>query len=108
MVAKHIIFFTKMKFTKNEYITIGNYFIYAYSLSRREESWENKLSACLLACVSAGSKEHRLVTIFIRVDRRVIGVKESESSVSFLKFFFGSVFYTKDHFFYEKNVGDKG
>ena len=57
--------------------------VIGYSLSRREESWENKLSACLLACVSAGSKKHRLVTIFIRVDRRVIGVEESESGVSF-------------------------
>ena len=46
--------------------------------------------------------------LVIRVDRRVIGVKESESGVSFLKFFFGSIFYTKDHFFYEKNVGYKG
>ena len=29
-------------------------------LSRREESWGKKLSACLLACLSAGSKEHFL------------------------------------------------
>ena len=73
-----------------------------YSLSRREESWENKLSACLLACVSAGSKKHRLVTIFIRVDRRVIGVEEFESGVSFLKFFLDRFFTQRTTFFTKK------
>ncbi len=37
----------------------------------------NCLLACLLACVSAGSKN-------IRVDRRVIGVEEFKSNVSFI------------------------
>ena len=37
-----------------------------------------------------------------RVDRRVIEVEESESGVSFLKFFLDRFFYTKDHFFYGK------
>jgi hypothetical protein len=31
-----------------------------YSLSRREESCKHKLSDCLLDCVSAGSKKHRV------------------------------------------------
>ncbi len=37
----------------------------------------------------------------IRVDRRVIGVEELKSGVSFLKFFSGQFFYTKDHLFYK-------
>ncbi len=39
---------------------------------------------------------------FIRVDRRVTGVGELESDVSFLKFFSDQLFYTKDHFFTKK------
>jgi hypothetical protein len=35
---------------------------------------------------------------FIRVDRRVIGVEELESDVSFLKFFSNQFFYTKNNF----------
>ncbi len=44
----------------------------------------------------------------IRVDRRVIGVEELESDVSFYKIFFGSIFYTKDHTFYRINFFNKG
>jgi hypothetical protein len=40
--------------------------------------------------------------IFIRVDRKVIGVEELESDVSFSKFFLDRFFYTKDHFFTKK------
>jgi len=41
---------------------------------------------------------------FIRVDRRVIGVEEHESDVSFLKFFFSTTFLHKGTFFCEKNI----
>jgi hypothetical protein len=41
--------------------------------------------------------------VFIRVDRRVIGVEELESAVRFFKFFFDRFFYTKDYCFYKKN-----
>ena len=40
---------------------------------------------------------------FIRLHRRVIGVKELESGVSFSKKFFYRLFYTKDGFFCKKN-----
>jgi hypothetical protein len=38
----------------------------------------------------------------IKVDRRVIGVEELESGVSFLKIFSDQLFYTKDHFLQKK------
>jgi hypothetical protein len=44
-----------------------------FSLSRREESYKLKLFACLIACMSAGSKNHH---IFIKLDRRVTGGRE--------------------------------
>ena len=38
-----------------------------YSLSCREESWKNKLFACLLACTSTGSKNHFFKNIRISI-----------------------------------------
>ena len=58
---------------------------------------------CLIACLYVRRvKKHRLVTFFIRVDRRVIRVEESEYVVSFFKFLFGSIFLHKGPLFLRK------
>jgi len=55
------------------------------SLSRREESCKHKLSDCLLACLSAGSKEHcgNLRDSSTKTWTKVIKGGESEPEVSF-------------------------
>jgi hypothetical protein len=58
----------------------------------------NCLLACLLACMSAEGQKN------IRVDRRVIGVEELEYEVSFLKFFYGTIFFDNGPFFYKKII----
>jgi hypothetical protein len=67
--------------------------------------WKHKLSAWLLDCLFIRSsltgrrliwKQKRLLSI--NFDRRVIGVEEHESDVSFLYSFQESFFYTKDQF----------
>ena len=52
-------------------------------------------------CSPPGSKKHfrGQKKCFIKLDQRVTRVKEHESDASFLKFFGGSLFSTKDHFF---------
>jgi hypothetical protein len=57
-------------------------------------------------CVRTGQKN--ITIVFIRVDRRVIGIEELESDVSFVKFFSDQFFYTKNHFFYKKIFFYKG
>jgi hypothetical protein len=84
-----------------------NHFRY-YSLSRREESSKNKLFVWLLACVSAGSKKTSKSDLQKKTYLEVFWCEESESDVSFLVFFYHSFFYTKDHFFYKKNIFYKG
>jgi hypothetical protein len=44
----------------------------------------------------------------IRVDRRVIGVEELESDVSFLKYFYGTILLDKGPLFYKKYFFYKG
>ena len=36
------------------------------SLSRREESYKHRFSACLLACMSTGSKKHRTLIFCVK------------------------------------------
>jgi hypothetical protein len=57
---------------------------------------------CLFAYMSTEGQKK------IRVDRRVIGVEELESDVSFLKFFYGTIFLDKGPLFYKKYFFYKG
>jgi hypothetical protein len=79
-----------------------------FSLSRREESCKDKLFACLLVCPYFTDWSKRKVktnaTILHKTWPKVIGGQELKSEVSFLQFFWGSIFYTKDHFFLKKII----
>jgi hypothetical protein len=57
---------------------------------------------CLFACMSAEGEENT------RVDRRVIGVEELESDVSFLNIFYATIFLDKRPLFYKKIFFYKG
>ena len=64
---------------------------------------------CLFDCLSVRRVKKTLKIDFsVRVNRRVIGVEELESDLSFFKYFFGLIFYTKDHFFTKKYFFYKG
>ena len=52
-----------------------------YSLSRREESYKHKLSACLLACMSAESKKHQIFIFCMKSFQEVSEHGEHESEV---------------------------
>jgi hypothetical protein len=69
---------------------------------------KNSLSVCNRVKRTSVLKLEKITMSHVRVDRRIIGVEELESGVSFLKFFLGQFFYTKDHFFYKKNFFYKG
>jgi len=92
------------------------------SLSRREESWKKKLSACLLACLSVRKFkktfpiENTEISVFVLNDGSVVvggwsapqgqrnTLPGSKKHFLFYKFFFGFNFLHKGPLFSQKNI----